>query len=168
VKIERRRKISYSVAVAVITALSLTVVGLSRVANGKGSVQSGSKFCASSTIRDSNGPKVRLGLSQRTVQPGGVIKSRLENGGMRDLGYGREQTLQRFQNGRWVKLPQENPVFQSLSVVHAGMAGRCQSVHIPATAQHGRYRVRQKVVPLASPKPKRIFLIAYFRVLDRT
>lgn len=106
---------------------------------------------------------VKLDLSRHAVRPGGTIKSRVDNGSTTDLEYGRAQSLQRYEDGRWVKLP-EKPVFQSLYVVQAGEVGRWQSLHIPKKAEHGRYRVRRMVAPIRPKQGKRHSLFGYFTV----
>lgn len=120
-------------------------------------------FCHPSPVAEAqSGPKVRLGVSQQVVRPGGVVKIRVENGSAGDLGYGRARVLQRFDGGRWVSLP-STPVLQPLIVVRAGMTSRCESVRVPGTAQTGKYRVR-KMISSVSEAHKQIPAFGYFRV----
>lgn len=126
-------------------------------------LRASTEFCRPSPVAGvQGGPKVRLGVSQRIIQSGGVIKIRVENGSARDLGYGRGRVLQRFDDGRWVSLP-SNPVLQPLNVVRAGMTSRCESVRVPRMAQAGKYRVRKALTSI-SETHKQIPAFGYFRV----
>jgi hypothetical protein len=126
-------------------------------------LRSSTEFCQPSPVTEvQGGPKVRLGVSQRMVRPGGVIRIRVENGSAGDLAYGRARVLQRFDGGRWVSLP-SHPVLDSLFVVRAGMTSRCESVRVPGMAQAGRYRARKKISSV-SEAHKQIPAFGYFRV----
>jgi hypothetical protein len=119
--------------------------------------------CAGEMTQRVEGPKARLTLSRHAVRPGGTIKVRIENHGTEDLGYGLAKTLQRYEGGRWMQLP-GRPVFGVRLVVRANAVGTWQPIHIPNKSAPGRYRVRKKVTPIFSDKPKPLFLFAYFKV----
>lgn len=135
-------------------------------AHAKSHVASGDKGTADPKPSLSLESRVKLDLSKHAVSPGGSLKTRIDNGSTTDLEYGRAQGLQRYEHGRWVKLP-EKPVLQPLYVVRAGEVGRWQSLHIPNKAEPGRYRVRRMVTPISSKQSKQHALFGYFNVCKK-
>lgn len=163
VQIKGQRPKNISRLGAAVAALSLVVVVSWVLSAESFALRAPTKFCRPSPVAEIQSvPKVRLGVSQRVVQPGGVVKIRVENGSARDLGYGRRRVLQRFDDGRWVSLP-SHPVLDPLFVVRAGMTSRCESVRVPGTAQTGKYRVR-KMISSVSKAREQIPAFGYFRV----
>lgn len=159
----KRRSKNLSRLGAVAAAFSIVVV-LSWVLSAESfALRASTDFCQPSPVAEvQNGPKVRIGVSQRVARPGDDVKIRVENGSARDLGYGHARLVQRFDRGRWVSLPSK-PVLDLLIVVRSGMTSRCESVHVPGTAQTGKYRVR-KMISSVSEAHKQIPAFGYFRV----
>lgn len=119
-------------------------------------------LCSSSLSKPS---QVNLDLSRRTTRPGGTLKLRIENDSMEDIEYGRAVSLQRYERGRWVRLPEKQVLDVGL-VVRAGSASAWQSIHVPADALPGRYRVRKIVTPIDVRAAQPIPLLAYFRACE--
>jgi hypothetical protein len=106
---------------------------------------------------------VELRLSRYSVHPGGTFKSRIKNDSTEDFGYGRARSLQRYEDGRWIRLP-EKQVLDIGLVVRAESVSPWQGIHIPAEARPGRYRVRQMVRSIDQQPTSQFPVYAYFRV----
>jgi hypothetical protein len=89
--------------------------------------------------------KVRLGISRRSVSPGGAFKIRMENLGTRHVSYGAPYVLERYFRKHWRRVPQKENFFAVKYGLLAGQVGGCQTVHLFKDAVPGRYRIRKRV-----------------------
>lgn len=153
-------------ALAFVLAASCGV--LQSVATARSVARSGAAgpFCSKPTIgvqEDVSAVKARLGISKKTVRPGGALRVRIEDFGTSDLVYDLAYELARRKAGSWVKLP-TGPFFAPRLVVSAGTASVCQGIDIPRHAASGLYRIRKSVEPVGSQPRQRIPVEARFRV----
>lgn len=111
----------------------------------------------------SQASEVKLELSRRLVHPGGAVKARIKNDSEETITHGLSFSLQRFEEGRWVRLP-EAPRFLPAFGVRPGAAGPWQWIGIPAKAVPGRYRIRKTASFIESSHPRKVALYGYFRV----
>jgi len=96
---------------------------------------------------------VRLGVDVKSINPGSVLSFRLENLGTQEIRSGLEYVIEKKVSGTWHEAAFGATKFlQSLSLVAAGQAGRCQRLQIPKSAEDGRYRVRKVVTPLTGSR----------------
>jgi hypothetical protein len=140
----------------------------SSVAASSGAVAGGrdGSFCGRPTIHVqvvSSPLRVRLGLSRKSIQPGGDLRIRIENLGAHDVVYGLAYEMARFDKGIWVKLP-TGPFFAPRFVVPAGTASSCQKINIPSTAPPGVYRIRKEADQSGASPPRSVRVAATFRV----
>lgn len=86
---------------------------------------------------------VKLGLARNQVQPGQRVFSRLENFGTETVSYGESFSIERFEDGRWIRQPDLTPRLWLMwgGILGPGGTGLCNSIRLPADIDAGRYRV---------------------------
>lgn len=89
----------------------------------------------------------KLQLSSSSISPTVAIYGRLVNTGTASLQYGLSASVQRRTSNGWVRVQTENsnPVLPLLLELLPGRAGSCFTIHLPADASAGAYRIQQLV-----------------------
>lgn len=125
-------------------------------ARGKSLALAGMMVLASVTVVPANArvqpsagasaiPGVILKLNPVVVHPGGKVRMRLENLGAESVSYGNPFTLERYEKGRWLRLPSQGPFFAPMHGLSPGKVGDWQVVEIDKSDPPGLYRVQKRI-----------------------
>jgi Tol biopolymer transport system component len=90
-----------------------------------------------------NGSCILLRLNRATVRPGGTLRLRLANRSGAAIQYSDPFTLERYESGRWHRLPPVKPFFSPLHGLAPGEISPWQTARIPRHDPPGRYRIRK-------------------------
>src|SRR3954447_12803994 len=117
--------------------LATTAAQVQASANMNSSVMVGGNVSGSSSAG------VKLVMRKESVEPGGDVRMRVDNGSGREFSYGLQYELARFSRGFWIRIPVK-PVFEPRFVLQPGAVGAWQQIHIRRDARQGLYRVRKR------------------------
>lgn len=123
-------------------------------------------FCSRPALPTAAAPptlKARLKTDRESVAPAGNLRMRVENLGSKNISYGYEYRLQRFQDGSWVQQP-AGPFFAGRLFAPAGTAGPCQGVRVAGDATPGTYRLVKRVTLAESARRESLLVRTTFRV----
>lgn len=111
--------------------------------------------------------RARMRPERRVVAPGRRLRLRVENLGTASVGVEEGYQLQRFEDGRWERAPQQENFFAVLRILRLGQA-HCQSIRIFRSAKPGFYRIRKSIHLRTDQRDQRErVLIETFRVKQR-
>ena len=108
-----------------------------------------------------------LGLSRKVVHPGERLFSRIENYGSEAIFFGKSFDVQRFENDRWIRVPDLTPRVwpKGRGRLDPGGIGGCNRLTLPTSTPPGLYRVVKGVGTYRFPYGKATSLTAPFEVV---